>query len=568
VLVSLVALVDAAGLKLRPATTAGSKTAKTAKTATTAPAVDLNMSADQREALFQKLLARYCKVISAAPSTAPIPVKLSGWPALQIPSSSVMGLVLLGEGNTRTKGPHARQLDKLYNYVAMTSTNKIGASHESWPLAFAVLFLSEVHRKTPSAALHARIAKLVKRLESGAQGDKGWNHGLKNSGYGPFVGVTIWCTAALGAAREQGVPVNKARFAAALNGLEKSLGRSGGAFYYTLKHRSDVKPGRTGGVAWVLSRYGQSDPDKIALSRQFLIKHVDAAPKGHASWMMNMGWAALGASSADDKTREAFWAVHRKTILQTHDPRAFFRVQKWDETGFRDSPTSKPIERGEAKTWPDPMYGDHWATVWMFLVWQAERGKSLLAVKSKQTAVIAKTVSPSFDEKALLERIAKGQGASVRKELLALMRKHPGHAGLYRLKALTYVPELLKPFDPSERNLGSWRSTSGSAALRYLSIALLRKTGKGDVSDEFDNGVRLLRARLYAKQAATAYRPKSTAWVNPYNRFIKEIRTILQFNSHNGEAVKILNAVKKAVEIEKLKKRPQRKTTSKGIQLR
>jgi hypothetical protein len=47
VLVSLVATVEAAGLTLRPATTA--------------PAVDLNMPAEQRQTLLQKLLARYCK---------------------------------------------------------------------------------------------------------------------------------------------------------------------------------------------------------------------------------------------------------------------------------------------------------------------------------------------------------------------------------------------------------------------------------------------------------------------------------------------------------------------------
>jgi hypothetical protein len=527
------------------------------------------MSASQREALFQKLLTRYCRVISSSPSNAPIPVKLGGWPALQVPSSSVMGLVLLGEGNTRTKGPQARALDKLYKYVAVASGN-LRPSHESWPLAFSILFLSEVHRVQPSAALHGRISKLVKRLESGRQGEKGWHHSLKNAGYGPFVGVTIWCAAALGSAREQGVAVDKDGLAATLAGLEKALGRSGGAFYYVSK-RTDVKPGRTGGIAWVLGRYGQTDPDKLTAARRFLIDHVEAAPKGHASWMMNMGWSALGAAAAGEKTRQAFWAVHRKTILRTHAPGAFFRVQRWTETSFSDSKNAKTISRGESKTWPDPMYGDAWATVWMFLVWQAERDKSVLTVRRPQATTAPKPPSPAmqmFDQSDMIARIGKGQSVTVRKELLALMRKHPGRADLYRLRAFTYAPDLLEPFNASKRNFGSWSRTAGSLALRDLSIALLRKQGKGDVSEEFDDNVRTLRARIYAKQTALVYRPKSTAWVRPYNTFIREIRAIFKLNPRNRQAIDLLKAMKAVVNIKKLKAPPTRKTRRTVTQLR
>jgi hypothetical protein len=563
VVLSLAAISHAATWNIRPASTGRTQTSRTApKTAATGPAVDLNMPAAQREALFQKLLAKYCRVISASKTSSPIPVRLAGWPALQVPSSSVMGLVLLGEGNTRRKGSHCRTLDKLYKYVALTSGN-LGASHESWPLAFAILFLSKVHRVEPSAALHARLTKLVKRLESGRQGAKGWNHGLKNSGYGPFVGVTIWCAAALGAAREQGLAVDKDGFAATLGGLEKALGRSGGSFYYVSK-RTDIKPGRTGGVAWVLGRYGQADPGKLAAARRFLVEHVEAAPKGHASWMMNMGWSALGAASADEKTREAFWAVHRKTILKTHAPGAFFRVQRWTETSFSDSKNAKTIARGKSKTWPDPMYGDAWATVWMFLTWQAERGKSVLTARPKQTTTAPKPApadTVAFDGSDLEDRIAKGQTTVVRKEIMTLMRTHRGHAGLYRLRALTYAPDLLKPFSASKRNFGSWSASAGSMALRDLSIALLRKTGKGDVSDEFDDNVRTLRARIYAKRTNAVYRPKSNAWIRPYNTFIREIRTILKLNPRNRQAVELLNAIKAVVQIKQRKASSTRRTT-------
>jgi len=524
---------------------------------TTSPrAGETNLSPQQREELFQKLLAGYCKVISASRSTSPIPVRLGGWPALQVPASSIMGLVLLSEGNTRTTGPYARQLDKLYKYVALTASRKdVGASHESWTLAFATLFLSEVHRANPSADLKSRITRLVKRLESGRQGAKGWHHSLKNTGYGPFVAVTIWCTAAIASAAEQGVTVDADGLAASLRGLANSIGRSGGAFYFTHKHSSDVKPGRTGGVAWVLTRYARSDPAKLAAARSFLVRHADVAPAGHGSWMMNMGWAALGASCADAKTREAFWSVHRKTIFKTRVANGFFGVQRWTETGFRDSRDDKPVMRGDSKTWPDPMYGDAWATVWMFFVWQLERGKSVLVQKlppPKMGKTPRTATTPAFDEDTLTARIRKGKAADVRKEIHALIKKFPRNARLYRLRALTYLPPLLEPFPMKDlRFHGAWGSTVESLALRELSAALTKKEGKGDVPDEFNANIYLLRAKIHAKRTVRTYRPNSATWVRYYKLFVKDIKAILKINPRNYEATTLLKTVNTAVNMRK-----------------
>jgi hypothetical protein len=217
------------------------------------------------------------------------------------------------------------------------------------------------------------------------------------------------------------------------------------------------------------------------------------------------------------------------------------------------------------------MYGDAWATVWMFLVWQAERDKSVLTVRRPQATTAPKPPSPAmqmFDQSDMIARIGKGQSVTVRKELLALMRKHPGRADLYRLRAFTYAPDLLEPFNASKRNFGSWSRTAGSLALRDLSIALLRKQGKGDVSEEFDDNVRTLRARIYAKQTALVYRPKSTAWVRPYNTFIREIRAIFKLNPRNRQAIDLLKAMKAVVNIKKLKAPPTRKTRRTVTQLR
>jgi len=60
----------------------------------------------------------------------------------------------------------------------------------------------------------------------------------------------------------------------ALKGLSKSLSTTGVGFYFTYKQNSHMTPGRTGGVAWVLTRYGDPKDPKIAPARSFLVRNA------------------------------------------------------------------------------------------------------------------------------------------------------------------------------------------------------------------------------------------------------------------------------------------------------
>lgn len=509
-------------------------------------------SARRGEQSFQQLLGRYCATLARTPSTAPIPVKLGSWSALQAPSSSIMGIVLLGEGNTRTRGRYAAQLDKLYKYVAVAASKEGQAvqSHESWMLAFAILFLSEAHRVEPSHDLKARIGKLVKRLEAGRHGEKGWYHSLKSSNYGPFAGVTIWCAAALSAAQEQGVTVDRTGLATTMAGLRKSVDRTGGSYYYTYNHNSYSTPGRSAGVAWILSRYGKDDEPQIKLLRAFLVRHVNEAALGHATWMMNMGWSALGAASADETTRDAFWKVHRATIAKTRSPNAFFRVQKWTEHGFRKDKV-KTFKDG--KTWPDPMYGDAWATVWMFLVWQAEEGRCILTKRLPPPGPPKAGTRPTvaaIDEQAIIASIRKGKSTEVLKTLNENIAKSPNDARLYRLRAFALVPALLQPFVADTDQVRKGRNmTRENQAFRDLATALARKGGKGDISDEFDSNVRMLRAKVLARQTVASYMPNSTAWVRQHKNFANEVKGIIKAGPQDPELPKLVTAMNEWVRV-------------------
>lgn len=373
----------------KPATPTTSPAPATAKHSATCPG-----NCPACEALFAESLSFLCDAVDCQPPQAPVPLRLGGWRSLQAPAASVLGVVLLGEGNTCRRGPHRQTLAKLSRYVT-GGADQVGPdikSHASWPLGFSLVFLSELHRVEPSDLLKKRIDTLARTLQTGSQGQAGWCHSLEKTGYGPFVGVTIWAAAGLAAAKEQGVAVDDKILRAAYAGLLQSIGpRAGGSFYY-VSGRTDVSVGRTGGVTWVLGRYaGDANHEAVKRGVAFIGRHADCAQHGHASPLMNFTQTALAAGTFGGQVQTALWAAQRKTLLDARRKHGGFAVQDWKDWGFRDHDDTKPPSEspGTTTTWPDPMYGNGWASCWMLLAWQAGRGKCLLTRRPEPTTAPA-----------------------------------------------------------------------------------------------------------------------------------------------------------------------------------
>lgn len=335
------------------------------------------------EQMFRHSLDGLCAKVLVRPQLTPVPVKLDTWPALQVPASSVLGIVLLGEGEVGRPGLHQRTVLQLTRFVSTWAERDHPhlQAHRTWAVAFGTLFLAELHRTAPSASLRRKIQRLVRLLESSRQGSEGWCHQFERSGYGPFIGVTIWCAAALGAAKQQGIDVDEDGLAEAFAALRKSIGQTGGASYYA-DQPSLVSVGRTGGVLWVLRHYAGLDSAETRRAEGFLARHLDDAPNGHASPLMNFGWSALGAGAAGPKTNRRFWLVHRDTVLQARHVSGSFGVQPWKDIGFSAFNEARGPFEAKGTTWPDRMYGDGWATVWMLLTWQAGRGRCVLTAST------------------------------------------------------------------------------------------------------------------------------------------------------------------------------------------
>ena len=519
---------------------------------------------------FRASLAHYCQALAKTPDAAPVPVQLGGWAALQVPACAVAGLVLLGEGSTPVKGPYAAQLNKLYKYtlVATQGFPVGGASHETWPLAFGILFLSEVHRVQPSAELRAHIGKLVARLEAGQEGVKGWRHALqpeKGEKYGPLMAPSLWCTAALASAKERGVAVDETRLQTAFSMLRQSVGRFGGAHYYSYQ-QALVTPGRSGAVLWILKRYTDTPGAEAERAQAFLLRHVALAHNGHASQAMNLGWAALGAAAAGPEANAAYWKVQLPILLAARQDNGSFPPQPWRDLGIPDTLGDvKPrYGRGDGpeekqEFWPDRMYGEGWTAAWMLLAWQCGLGRGVLATKPAVPTTVAAAPDDGKEKQRLELQAAFAEAAGLLeqgkfeeagKKLDAQLAAHAGHAELYRLRGLAALPALAQlpgPLDLKALADGrdGWGASAESRALSYLDRALRAKEGKGLVPEAFDASVQLLMARICAKRLVVVAgpNPRSPAWVPLYNDFVRVLKAPLQNPATQAQALAVMQAV-------------------------
>jgi hypothetical protein len=552
-----------AGLLALSVLSAATRGAEVAPLPASSPTPPASADIKDSEKLYHESLARFCLALSKTPDAAPIPVDLGGWPALQVPSCAVVGIVLLGEGNTLSTGPQSALLNKLYKYVVIATQGALtqNNSHESWLYGFGILFLSEIQRVSPSPELKEHLARLVRRLESGQNGESGWHHSLiaKDEPYGPFIGVSMWCAAALADAKEQGVPVTETNLNAALNGLKHCVGKFGGASYYATQG-SLVDAPRSAGVAWVLKRYDANPNPEAERATNFLMQNVDYAQQGHGSQVMCLGRSALAAAISGAEINTAFWKVHFKTLQSTRTADGGFQRQDWRDYDFDDAPgKGNPKERtGEKFTMFDKMYGPAWISAWMLFSWQCGLGKCVLTTKHLAAATTADEPAAKREKRAAIasaiseieELLKTGKPAEAAKKADSALKDNPAHAGLLFLRAQASLPALTQPIGTLEAKAcadgkDGWGGANELQALSLLDRALRTREGKGLVADAFDADVQLLMARIHGKRLAVSVQanPRSPDWVPLYNTFARSLDIPLKSPATQAGAAQLLQAV-------------------------
>ena len=393
-------------LKQAPATKSADPSLAAVPTPGGTPPLDTLTSPDA-EKLFQQSLHKLCSQVNGSTNAKmPFISECGPWPGMQVPAASLLGLVLLGEGNTLTRGPHFGTLRKLAVYVRSAGP----APHESidnyrtWVLSFAILFLCETNRVSPSDTDRKLIQEMVTKLEGGAYADGGWGHTLEHerNSYGAFAAATIWATAALATAKEQGLDVDEKKLKRQFAWLRATLGGQTGGSFYSVKDRWMVSPGRTAGTIWALHRWDALDSAKqVEAGAAFVARHAKLTPEGHASGMMNFGWGALAAGKVGGDAAKEFWAAHVKSIYAARRADGSFAPQPWRDLVIFDQQGAPAFVQKQLKPTSDDRAGDGWAGVWMLTSWQAAREKSVLCGKRvvvKDNAAAPKTPNRPADK--------------------------------------------------------------------------------------------------------------------------------------------------------------------------
>jgi hypothetical protein len=117
------------------------------------------------------------------------------------------------------------------------------------------------------------------------------------------------------------------------------------------------------------------------------------------------------------------------------------------------------------------------------------------------------------------------------------------------LRAVASVPALAKPLPDNldaaalKDGTDGWGSLNENNALRDLDAALRAKEGKGDDAKSFDANLQLMIAKIWARRFAISVPSGGSAWVTPYQTYVKALQESLKLNMSNPEAARLAQAM-------------------------
>jgi len=220
----------------------------------------------------------------------------------------------------------------------------------NWGLAYAAMFLGELHARTPDRAVLDALHFCAKKLVRNQEASGGWAHGPggRNAlGYIELNIVTGLALCGLGVAQQFGFSVPKDCLDRAEAYLRASSGGDGGVGYSTSpgqKGRGNI--GRTAG-AWI--GYLALGRGKSAWGRKmgnYVRRNSDKVLGGHASLMQHIQLAGI-AAHAQGKAR-AFWKAMQRDLVLARAPDGSFQPRPWHESLAMGSNTD--VSTGEVWT--------------------------------------------------------------------------------------------------------------------------------------------------------------------------------------------------------------------------
>lgn len=290
--------------------------------------------------------------------------------------TSLGGLAFLAAGASPARGS---PLDRAGTYV-LNHANKAEASpfgnmggrgggnwnQVNWELAYSLVFLAEMARKTKRPDYKAKCAELVKALNNTLEQSGGWAHGPGGPnalGYVELEIVSNYALLGMGAAKKLGLELDDAKVNKALAWIEATTNGNGGVGY---SPRSGQKghgdPGRTAGALVAFKALGASKLPFYAKMAGFYQTNMGKLTEGHVSPAMHLLAGAMGAKVIGKKAWKNYMNTYRLHIMGARKP----------DGSFASTPTK---ESQSMRNNTDLTVGPRWVTATYVIILSLDNEK-------------------------------------------------------------------------------------------------------------------------------------------------------------------------------------------------
>ena len=223
----------------------------------------------------------------------------------------------------------------------------------NWAYAYSPLFLSEMYKKTRSAAMAVKLQKWADRIAKNQEKSGGWAHGPGGPnalGYLELEVMSNWCLAALGAMKRLGIKVDKECIEKAIAYVRACSSADGGVGYSTRPGQKGMgDPGRTAGAITAFCLLGLRRHPFFPNMCNYFRRELRGIPSGHVSPVMHFTAGALASWHLGKREWSRFMKEFRIHFMTARRPDGSFAAIPTKETELTRSNT-------------DLTLGDCWTT--------------------------------------------------------------------------------------------------------------------------------------------------------------------------------------------------------------
>lgn len=264
------------------------------------------------------------------------PTDLGGKTGLVV-VTSLGGLAFLSAGaGAGPNGPLERATSYVLSHVGKEEESPFGKmggagggnwNQANWELAYGLVFLSEMARKTKRPEVKAKVAELVTALQRTQEQSGGWAHGPGGPnalGYLELEIVSNYALLGLGAARRLGVDLDEASVGKALAWIESTASPDGGVGYSPRDGQKGFgDPGRTAGALVAYASLGQKKRPFFESMAGYYARRQGELEGGHVSPCMHLLAGAMAGRLLGDAWK-AYMERYRLTIMAARKPDGSF----------------------------------------------------------------------------------------------------------------------------------------------------------------------------------------------------------------------------------------------------